>query len=200
MSAQRPPTPPRPLGHAPPRIAPPASETDPREQLVRRALEQLSGLGPQEAEGLVATLLECVQGGQIPFATLLGYSDDDLYDIYRKAHLLQKSGRPRNAIVLCEGLLGLSPGHAAVTHLMASCHLDLGEHQKALSLIEGLLADGETDPEILLKKGFILYRMKRVVEAGLIFQQVIDADPEGQAEETQQATRILQHLYSQFGG
>lgn len=194
---------PQPLRGAPTALGkslPAADSADPRDVLVRGALEQLSALEPEEAEGLVALLLEAVRAGQIPFSTLLGYSDDDLYDIYRKAHMLQKSGRPKNAIVLCEGLLSLSPGHGAVTHLMASCLLDLGEHAKALELIDKLLAEGDTDPELLLKKGFILYRMKRVVAAGLTFQKLVDADPGLESDEAQQAQRILEHLHAEFGG
>jgi tetratricopeptide (TPR) repeat protein len=189
-----------PAGPAPGSREKPEAELTPEERAAREALRQLAALSPDQAEDLALELLEAVRSGDLPFGALLGYSEDDVYDIYRRAHVLQAAGRPKNAMVLCEGLLALSPGHPAVMMLLAACLMDLKEWAKALEWLEQVLSVAPEDAEALLKRGVVLLRMKRAVEAGLAFQKVLDLDPERATDEAQVAQRLLEALHASFGG
>jgi tetratricopeptide (TPR) repeat protein len=182
---------------SPPR---PDSELSPEERQARDALEQLAALRPDQAEALAVELLEGVASGEVSFAALLGYSDDDIYDIYRKAHVMHAAGRPKAALVLGEGLLALSPGHPAVLMLVVGCHMELKDWPRAFELLEQVLQSDPDDLEALLKRGIVLLRLKRVVEAGLAFQRVLELDPDRESEEAEVAQRLLEALHASFGG
>jgi tetratricopeptide (TPR) repeat protein len=166
---------------------------------VREALVMLSGMEPAEAERTVVTLLEAARSGELSLWQVLGYTPEQLYDIYSKAHFLYKGGRPKNAAVLCEGLLALEPASVEARLLLAGCHVELQEYDKALSAFDALLRAEPGNLDALVGKGLVLQRKKRLVEAGLLFQKVVELDAGARCEAAQQAAKSLAVLQEHFG-
>jgi tetratricopeptide (TPR) repeat protein len=161
---------------------------------VRRALGELSTLSREKSDKLVLQLLAAVEKGDLPLSSVLGYTDDDLYNIYEKAYNLYRGGRAKNAVPICEALLGLNPGLPAALLLLAGCLMDLRQYPRALEIVDEALAADAEDLEANLKKAHVLYRLGRLEESAGVLEGILELDADVETEEAVEAQRILDHI------
>ena len=169
-------------------------ESESAEERVRKALAEIASMGPAQAEAAILELLRAVERGELPLSSLMGYTDDDLYEIYEKAYTLQRGGRPKNVVAICDGLLALSPGLPAVMLLCAAALMDLKEYDRALALVDEVLAADPEDTEALLKRTHILYRLGRMPDCVEAVEAYLQLDEDAESEERQTAERLLEHV------
>jgi tetratricopeptide (TPR) repeat protein len=174
-----------------------SAAADPKER-IRDALRELAGLSGQQAEDVVLELLQAVQTGNLPLSTLLGYDDDDLYELYEKAYSLYDAGRPKNAMRVCQGLLALNSGVYAARMLLAACLTDLRQYGAALEEIEQVLSAVPEELEAHLKQAHIRYRQGQIEGAAGALMTLIEIDPGLESGEGQEAARLLEHIQARL--
>jgi tetratricopeptide (TPR) repeat protein len=189
-------TPPRSLVSS---AAAPAAPPDDETAEVRETLALLGRMSPEDADLTVVELLEAALCGEVSLWQLLGYTPEQLYDIYSKAHFLYKGGRPKNAAVLLEGYLALEPRSMEARLLLAACCYELQQYDRSLELVEALLRDEPENLGGLLRKAMLLQRARRLVDAGLLYQKVIALDAGAGSAPAQTAARSLAQMHEHFG-
>jgi predicted Zn-dependent protease len=133
-------------------------------------------------------------------ASTLGFTEDDLYDIYRRAHQIYTDGDPQGALALCEALLVLTPEHGAVLELMACCATELDRYEEALRYIERALTAQARDPAVVLHKARLLYRLGQIEEAAEVLRQLLERPAAAPFEEAEEAESLLSEVESLLGG
>ena len=129
-------------------------------------------------------------------ASALGFSEDDLYDIYRRAHHLYSEGDVPGALALGEALLVLTPGHGAVLELLASCCAELDRYEDALRHIEQALVAWDRDPSVHLQRARLLYRLGQIEAAAEALRELLERPAEAPFEEAEEAESLLQEVES----
>jgi len=136
---------------------------------------------------------------QEQIASTLGFTEDDLYEIYRRAHHLYTEGDVAGALALCEALLVLTPGHGAVLELMASCCTEEGRYERALQYIEQALSAWDRDPSVHLHRARLLYRLGQFEAAADVLRKLLERRAEGPFEEVEEAEILLEEVEGLLG-
>jgi tetratricopeptide (TPR) repeat protein len=173
---------------------------------IYRALSEIASRSREHAELVVRRLLQLLNGkrpslrlalllSQENVASTLGFTEDDLYEIYRRAHDLYGDGDCEGALALGAALLVLTPGHGAVLELMASCCTELGRYEEALRHVEQALASWDLDPSVHLHKAQLLYRLGQIEAAAEVLRQLLERP----FEEAEEAESLLEEVEALLG-
>lgn len=177
---------------------------------VFKALAEIASLSPEHAETVVLRLLQKLNE-KWPFLRFMlgvtqdgaggifGFSNDDLYEIYRTAHGLLREGNVEKCLVTCEALLVLTPGHGAVMSLMSGCYAEQGRYEKALEHIEQALQINDASLEDHLQKARFLYRLGQLEQSAATLRTLLDRDRSEESEEAQEARALLEELQVLLG-
>ena len=88
------------------------------------------------------------------------WTDEDLYLIAERGHLLYLQGRFDEARILFEGLVSINPRDWYFSNALAAIYLKLGKPQDAVGLLDELLRQHPADIESRIR------RCEALIEAG----------------------------------
>ena len=100
-----------------------------------------------------------------------------LQDLYSSSYSLQKSGDYYSAIEQYQAILKANPSYNMVYQRLAECFFSLDEYDMAYDFIEKALQYKQSDKGIEALKGFILIGLNKIDEAKVIFNNILQSDP-----------------------
>jgi tetratricopeptide (TPR) repeat protein len=96
------------------------------------------------------------------------------------AHYLLSLGRYTEAMAHLTRLRETQPGRPAVTFALARCRAGQGEKERAIELLDGLLADGPDDWRALNERGWLALELDRPAEAEGFLRRAVSLAPPDQ--------------------